>query len=64
MPSSISLRPLLRGITFQTDGSVIKNSDLSVILETPWSISLSLVKPKHGELFVQALCKEMDIRKE
>ena len=40
---TIISKPLLRGILFQTAGFVIKNSDLSMRLETPWSISLSLV---------------------
>ena len=43
MPSSISPRPLLMGVNFQGAGFVIKHSHLSMMLETPWSISLSAV---------------------
>ena len=61
MPSP---RPLPRGVIFQTAGFLIKNSDLSKMVETPLSISLSLINsPKLEELYIQALCKERDTAK-
>lgn len=65
MPSSISSKPLMiRGVNFQASGFFIKNSDLSMMLETPWFVSLSLVNTKLGELGVQVLYKEKEIRPE
>ena len=43
MPTPISPRPLLRGVNFQTARFVIKKSDLSKMVENPWSISFSLI---------------------
>lgn len=39
------------GVTFQTAGFVVKNSDLSIMLENPWSLSLSLVNNTSLENF-------------
>lgn len=59
MPLSIVPKPLLREITFQTAVLVIKNSNLSRMLATPWSTSLSLVNnSKHWGTWDWALCNE------
>ena len=65
MPSSVFPRPLLKGVCFQTAGSIIKkNSCLSMMPGSPWSTSLSLLTtPNLGNLVSGLPAKKLYMRK-
>ena len=65
MPSSVFPRPLLKGVRFQTAGSIIKkNSCLSMMPGSPWSTSLSLLTtPNLGNLVSGLPAKKLYMRK-